>query len=175
MRKILNQILTGILLLNLFTPLALGQDYTSDSLSVEIYTDGTVDVTYAVEPDTTLAQVNVSLIGENYQDLLAVDQSGIILDWTLSQGGIEVDSLGSTSITITYSTDTLTDKTGSQWSISLEADTSLIYTLPKGAVLVGLDPTPIGITIIDNQAVITMPVGTSATANCPSANRARGS
>jgi len=54
MRKILNQILTGILLLSLFTPFVLGQDYTSDSLSVEIYTDGTVDVTYVVEPDTTL-------------------------------------------------------------------------------------------------------------------------
>jgi len=103
----------------------------------------------------------VSLMGENYQDLLAVDQSGIILDWTLSQGGIEVDSLGSTSIIITYSTDTLTDKIGSQWSISLEADTSLIYTLPKGAVLVRLNPSPIGITIVDNQMVITMPAGTS--------------
>lgn len=162
MRKKWNHLVSMILLLCMFVPIVHGQDYTSDSLSIEVYTDGSVDVEYVVEPDITLAQVNVSLLGDNYQDLFVVDQNGIILDWALSTGGIEVDSLGSTSITVSYSTDSLTDKTGSQWSISIDSDINVLYTLPTGAVLVGINPSPIGLTIVDNQAVITMPVGVSS-------------
>ncbi|MCW4013474.1 MAG: winged helix-turn-helix transcriptional regulator [Candidatus Bathyarchaeota archaeon] len=140
------------------------QDYSSDSLAVRVYSDGSVDVEYVIEPDTTLAQVNVSLVGELYQDVIVVDQDGIILDWVINPDGIEVDSLGSTAITITYTTDSLTDKTGSQWSVEVTTDINLVYTLPKGAVLTGLNPAPTGISVIDSQATITMPAGTSSIA-----------
>lgn len=140
------------------------QDYSSDSLSLRVYSDGSVEVEYVLEPDTTLAQVNVSLVGELYQDVIVVDQDGIILDWAIIPDGIEVDSLGSTAITITYSTDSLTDKTGSQWSVEVTTDINLVYTLPKGAVLTGLNPAPIGISVVESQASITMPAGTSSIA-----------
>jgi len=162
MRKIM-KLWTSIALFCLLLPaMVYGQDYTLDTLSLNIYSDGNVDVEYVIEPDIILAQVNVTLIGENYQDLLAVDPDGIILDWAFTEDGIEVDSLGSTSITITYTTDSLTSKTGSQWSISLESEIPVLYTLPAGAVLVGLTPAPTGISIIENQAIITMPAGLSS-------------
>ena len=162
MRKIW-KIMTSITLLCLLLPTGVyGQDYTSDSLSLTVFSDGSVDVEYVIEPDITQAQVNVSLIGEGYQDLLVVDPDGIILDWAFTEDGIEVDSLGSTSLDISYTTDSITDKIGSQWSISTDSDISVLYTLPTGAVLVGLNPAPVGISIIDNHAVITMPAGPSS-------------
>ena len=162
MRKIL-KLWTSIALFCLLMPtMVYGQDYTLDTLSLNIYSDGNVDVEYVIEPDIIQAQVNVTLIGENYQDVLAVDPDGILLDWTFIDTGIEVDSLGSTSLTITYTTDSITSKTGSQWSISLESEIPVLYTLPAGAVLVGLNPAPTGISIIENQAIITMPAGVSS-------------
>jgi len=157
------KLVTSIALFCLLLPTGVyGQDYAPDSLSLTVYSDGSVDVEYVIEPDTTQAQVNVSLIGEGYQDILVVDPDGIILDWGFTDDGIEVDSLGSTSLTITYTTDSITNKIGSQWSISVNSEISVLYTLPAGAVLVGLNPAPAGISIIDNQAIITMPVGSSS-------------
>lgn len=162
MRKLL-KLIAFLALFGLLLPVVVyGQDYTSDSLSLTVYSDGSVDVEYVIEPDTTQAQVNVTLIGEEYQDILVVDPDGIILDWAFTDDGIEVDSLGSTSLTITYTTDSITNKIGSQWSISVNSDIPILYTLPTGAVLVGLNPAPVGISIIDNQAVITMPAGSSS-------------
>ena len=162
MRKTL-KLVTSIALFCLLLPTGVyGQDYTPDSLSLTVYSDGSVDVEYVIEPDTTQAQVNVSLIGEGYQDILVVDPDGIILDWGFTDDEIEVDSLGSTSLTITYTTDSITNKIGSQWSISVNSEIPILFTLPAGAVLVGLNPAPTGISIMDNHAVITMPAGSSS-------------
>ena len=89
--------------MSLLIPNAFSQDYTAIILTVEVFQDGSTSVEYTVEPDPTLATVNVTLFGEDYVDLLAIDQDGIILDWSIFPGGLEVDSLGSDEITVSYS------------------------------------------------------------------------
>jgi len=138
-----------------------GLDYTTATLTLDIFPDGSAAVEYRIEPDPSLASVNVTLLGQDYVDLLATDQDGIILDWSPIPGGVEVDSLGSDKITISYSTQSLTNKTGSMWSLTLDAPVNPIVTLPAGAVLVGLSPPPIDISIIENRAIMTMPAGVS--------------
>ena len=139
------------------TVVVYGQDYTPNTLTLDIYPDGSVNVEYVVEPDPLLARVNVTLFGARYEDLLIADSDGIILYWDFTSNGVEADTLGSSEITIAYSTQTLTNKTGSMWTVSASPEVSSIITLPKDAVLVGLSPPPIGIMILDNQATITMP------------------
>jgi len=134
-----------------------GQDYTPNTLTLDIYPDGSVNVEYIIEPNPLLARVNVTLFGDRYEDLLIVDSDGIILYWDSTLNGVEADALGSSEITIAYSTQTLTNKTGSMWTVSAAPEVNSIITLPKDAVLVGLSPPPIGIRILDNQATITMP------------------
>jgi len=146
---------------SLLIPNALGQDYTAIILTVEVFQDGSTLMEYTVEPDPTLATVNVTLFGEDYVDLLVIDQDGVILGWSIFPGGLEVDSLGSDEITVSYSTQSLTNKTGSMWSIILNTPVNPIMTLPTGSVLVGLSPPPIDISVIDNKAIITMPAGVS--------------
>ena len=163
MRKLREKIILNVLLFSLLsTAMVYGQDYASDSLSLTVFIDGNVDIEYVIEPDTTLAQVNVTLFGDSYQELLVVDPEGVILDWGLMGESIEIDSLGSTSVSISYTTTSLTDKTGSQWSVSIDSTTNVLYSLPEGAVLVGLNPAPIGISSLDNHAIITMPTGFSS-------------
>ena len=161
MRAILKIMLLLAVGMSLLIPNAFSQDYTAIILTVEVFQDGSTSVEYTVEPDPTLAAVNVTLFGEDYVDLLVIDQDGIILDWSIFPGGMEVDSLGSDEITVSYSTQSLTNKTGSMWSLTLNASVNPIVTLPKGSVLVGLSPSPIDISVIDNKAIITMPAGAS--------------
>jgi len=151
-----------MLSMSLFVSAAWGQDYSPETLILDVFSDGSVNVEYVVEPETTLARVNVTLPGEPYLDLLVVDSDGIILDWDPIDGGVEVDSLGANEITISYSTQSLTNKTGSIWAVSVSSQINAIITLPRDAVLVGLSPTPSGIAIVDGKATITMPPGASS-------------
>ena len=155
-------VLMLMLSMSLFVSAAWGQDYSPETLILDVFSDGSVNVEYVVEPETTLARVNVTLPGEPYLDILVVDSDGIILDWNPIDGGVEVDSLGANEITISYSTQSLTNKTGSIWAVSVSSQINAIITLPRDAVLVGLSPTPSGITIVDGKASITMPPGTSS-------------
>lgn len=161
MRAASKIVLLLVLWASMLAPNAWGQDYAPSILTVEVFQDGSASVEYTVEPDPTLASVNVTLFGEDYADLLVTDRSSVMLDWSVIQGGVEVDSLGSDEIIIAYSTQSLTNKTGSTWSIMLDAPVNPIVTIPAGSVLVGLSPPPIDIYVIDNRAVITMPAGVS--------------
>jgi len=138
-----------------------GLDYTPATLTLEVFADGTVDVEYTFEPDPTLATVNVTLMGEDYMNLLAADQDGLLLDWAIHPGFVEVDSLGSDEIKVSYSTQSLTNKTGSTWSVAVDAPVNHVLAIPAGAVLVELAPPPIDIIVMDNRAIITMPAGPS--------------
>jgi uncharacterized membrane protein len=147
---------------SLFVSAALGQDYSPVTMVLDVYSDGSVNVEYVVEPEPTLARVNVTLPGEPYLDVLVVDPDGIILDWDPVDGGIEIDSFGVGEITVSYSTQSLTNKTGSMWAASVSSQVNAVITLPRDAVLVGISPAPSGITIVDGKATITMPPGESS-------------
>jgi uncharacterized membrane protein len=69
---------------------------------------------------------------------------------------------GVDQIIISYTTYSLTNKTGSKWTAVIESEVNAIVTLPKDAVLVGLNPAPLGITFIEDNAVVTMAAGTSS-------------
>lgn len=139
-----------------------GQDYQGISTSVKIYSDGSASIDLVIEPDPTLARLNISLMGDIYEDILASDPDGIILSWKENAEGIEVDGLGVDQIIISYMTPSITNKTGSKWTVMVESDANAIITLPKDAVLVGLSPAPLAITTLEVNTVITMPVGTSS-------------
>ena len=137
------------------------QDYTSKSLTLEVLSDGSVDVEYQIKPDPVLARINVSLPGKVYTDLLAVDEGGVILDWEPIANGIEVDSIGSEELNIFYSSTALTNKTGSIWTVSVDSEISINYILPTDAVLVNLSSSPILLSVLDNKVSITMAQGVS--------------
>ncbi|MCW4048461.1 MAG: MarR family transcriptional regulator [Candidatus Bathyarchaeota archaeon] len=159
-KRTLEIVLVFLISFSLFGIAVYAQDYTPSTLILDVFSDGSVNVEFVIEPDPILAKVNVTLIGKTIEDVLVVDSDGIILDWDLYTEVIEVDGLGLSEITLSYSTPSLTNKTGSLWSVSATSPVNAIISLPKDSVLVGLSPAPIGISVTDNRATITMPTGT---------------
>jgi uncharacterized membrane protein len=163
MRIHLNKFPITILLLLLFASATVNaqENINPKSLTIQIYADGSTEIRYVINPEPIKPQVNVSLFGDNIQNILVTDQDGLILDWETFTNNIQINSLGAKEVTISYDTTSLTNKTGTKWSISLNSPINVNYNLPTDAILVGLLPTPISITIIDDQASITLPNGTS--------------
>jgi uncharacterized membrane protein len=141
------------------TPIAEAQeDYTPVELVFTVYGDGYVGVDYGVDVDPTKARVNVTLFGSDYQYLLIEDQDGLPLDSSPSPGGLNIDSLGSISMLISYVTPDLTGKVGPIWYLTVDSPVNCSVVLPKDAVYA---PTgeELSISIIDGSILLEMPAG----------------
>lgn len=124
-----------------------------------VYSDGVVDIRYDVDVDPTLASVNVSLFGKDYENIIAKDQSGILLNYKIFNGLVKIDVLGSQSVSIEYAASDLTNKTGSLWVLNLTTPINTNIQLSSRATIISLDPTPIGISMLEEMVSLTMPAG----------------
>ncbi|HDI53046.1 MAG TPA: MarR family transcriptional regulator [Candidatus Bathyarchaeota archaeon] len=146
-----------LILLTLLT--SLQGAYTPLELTIRVYDDGYVAVDYVISLDPTLVEVNVTLFGLLYQDLVVEDQGGLPLNYSEFRGGIGIESLGSTSAHITYTTPDLTNKTGRLWLLSIETPISATIILPEGAAIMGLSEIPLSLTTVDGSPLLIMPPG----------------
>ncbi|MCD6480383.1 hypothetical protein J7L65_06345, partial [Candidatus Bathyarchaeota archaeon] len=69
-----------LILLTLLT--SLQGAYTPLELTIRVYDDGYVAVDYVISLDPTLVEVNVTLFGLLYQDLMVEDQEGLPLNYS---------------------------------------------------------------------------------------------
>jgi len=135
------------------------EEHTPVELSLYVFEDGVADIEYKIEVDPTLARVNITLIGKNYENFIVRDRDGLLLDYDLFEGYATIDVLGSPLIEIDYATHDITNKTRSIWNLHLLSPINTNIHLPEGATIMGLNPTPLSITIADDKATLTMPQG----------------
>lgn len=133
--------------------------YSPRSLIFRAYIDGGVSVEYTVSIDATRVRVNITLFGAEFQELTVEDQDGLPLFYSLIEGGLTVETLGSTTVTISYLTSDLTNKTGRIWTLSVQAPTPAVVVLPRNSTVVGLGAIPLSIGSLDGSPVLTMPEG----------------
>ncbi len=129
------------------------------TLSFEIFTDGVVRTDYSLTVDQTAVQVNVTLFGDVIQDLFIYDDEGVPLESNSNDEYHLVNSLGSSSLDITYLTPSLTGKTGAIWSIEVESPISTEIVLPLSSTIINLNEIPLEIETIDDQTHLIMPAG----------------
>ena len=150
-----------LMLIIAFNPvLANGQlHYTPSELSIKVYAYGYATVDYLVDVDPTRPRVNVTLFGSLYIDTLVEDQDGLILGYSPAEGGLSIDTLGSISAHVSYSTQDLTDKSGQIWTFAVNApvDTSII--LPEGSIIVSFSSLPLSMSDLGENLLLTMPAG----------------
>jgi uncharacterized membrane protein len=131
----------------------------SESLTLTAYLDGFVLVDHKLELNVTYPSVNVSLLGEAYEELLVVDEQYLPVDYSLIDGKATIYSLGASRIQISYFTADLTSKTGKYWTLSTEVSTNATVVLPADASIISLNNVPELIESSNDQVSLVMPAG----------------
>ena len=131
----------------------------SESLTLTAYLDGFVLVDHKLELNETYPSVNVSLLGEAYEELLVVDEQNLPVDYSLIDGKASIYSLGASRIQISYFTADLTSKTGKYWTLSTEVSTNATVVLPADASIISLNNVPELIESSNGQVSLVMPAG----------------
>ena len=162
--RLSKKILKGYLMISLFSiffhSTANGsQDYSIINLELEAYADGSYKLLYNLNVNPTAARITVALLGSEYENFIATDQEGLILDHFHLDGETVIDVLGSENVNITYFTMDLTNKTRSLWALHYTTPVESTVALPVGSTIMGLNPTPISIEINYNQATLVLPAG----------------
>lgn len=133
--------------------------YEPKSLNLIAYRDGYVHVEYRISVSPETPSISVSLLGSMIEDLIVTDEKDTLLDYTINDSLIEISTLGATEARIDYSTPTLTNKTGTLWTVSLTAPCNFTITLPENATVVDLSDAPISLTTQGERLVISMNAG----------------
>ena len=117
-KKFFDVFLVISLIFMFFQPTINGvEDFSITSLNLEAYVDGSYKLEYELEVNPTSARITASFLGDVYENFIATDQDGLILDHTYSDGMTVIDVLGSEKVNVTYFTMGLTNKTRSLWDL----------------------------------------------------------
>ena len=131
----------------------------SESLTITIYLDGYVLVDHRLELDQTYPSVNVTLLGETFEDMLVVDELNLPLNYTPFEREAIIHSLDASQIRITYFTQDLTSKTGKYWTLSAEVPSETTVVLPEATSIISLNNIPELIETYNDQVSLLMPSG----------------
>jgi uncharacterized membrane protein len=165
-RTILNALIFLSLMLVLFQPMDKAEqisvatnDYTPERLFLTVYADGKVDVEYVAFVDSSLASVEIPLLGVLYENLLVVNEGGLPLDYSILDGKVVVYTLGSWKLEFSYTTPDLTSKVGRVWALRITSPIEFMVKLPADATIVALSTAPTSIGVVDGHHFLTMPAG----------------
>ncbi len=133
------------------------------SCNVSIYGDGWASVDCRL-PSPGRMEVEVPLLG-GADALLASDGEGNPLNHTPlpSSGAVLVEAADADVIVVSYQTPDLTAKSDGLWTASAEAppNWTVRLTLPRGAVVLGVDPYPESLLWNDSTPILTFSGGFS--------------
>ena len=140
-------------------PRASSEDYvTPEDITFLVQYSGYVYVDYLCSVDPTRVSVNVSLFGAVFEDIFVDDQDGVGLDYRLMDGGITVDTLGATSILVTYATTDLTGKMGQMWTFTVDTPIPASILLPESSTVFP-NVVPLAMGSLGETVLVIMPAG----------------
>lgn len=134
--------------------------FTSKSLSLSVYPDGYVTVKQVFIVDQKTSSVQVPLISGVVSSLVATDQNGSPLSYGFGPGqNITVYTLGATSLTLRYDTNTLTSKNGTVWILNFNARYNSTVVLPEFSTLSSVSGTPYSVNETNSSPELVLPSG----------------
>ena len=134
-------------------------DTSPQELRITVQGDGVTRLNYLFQAEITSLQTNITLLGENYEDLFIVNEDSLPLEYVENVDGLTVYSLGSSLVNVSYLSAELTGKIGVIWSLSLTLPISSEITLPIGSTIINLNTIPLEIDTVDERTVLVMPAG----------------
>ncbi len=133
----------------------------SQPLGLTVSSDGYVNVAQVMQADTGATSVQVTLLSGVVSNLVATDQNGSPLSYSFNSGGtnITVYTLGASSVTVRYDTDSLTAKNGTVWTLAFAAAYNSTVVLPQFSTLVSVSGTPYSFNKTGASPEVTLPPG----------------
>jgi len=150
---------TLLLMLTLTAQPSFSEETTPETLLLTVYPDGFVSVDYTLQVDPTFPTQNITAFGQVLEDLLIVDNDGLPLDYSISNGTISVYSLGTDKIKLSYLTQDLTSKEGRYWTLTIDAPVNTRIILPAETTIISLNKVPEIIETSDNRVELLMNSG----------------
>ncbi|WP_297465606.1 helix-turn-helix domain-containing protein [Thermococcus sp.] len=135
----------AISLMILLLPSISGQ-YSVESLSLGVYSDGYVKVSEVVLPENYTVSFSLPLPSVNVEGVVVLDENGNPLPYEINGSTLTVYFENATRVWITYYTPDLTSKSGAIWSLRFNSTVPVKITFPDNALIVGLTDIPLEIT-----------------------------
>ena len=158
MRSVCRAGLTLVALLVLLSPPAHG--FTGQSLEVRVYSDGSAYITQTIKVDSSSSSVQVPLLTSVLSDVVVRDQNGSPLSYTPSGSNMTVYTLGATYVSIRYGTPSLTNKTGTVWTLQFTTKFNATVILPQFSTLSYSSGTPYSVQQVNQSPVVAIGPGT---------------
>ena len=147
-----------LLTLSSFVQYAMG---SPKSLDFTIYADGTTHVLYQTDVDFQSPDFILNVYGNNIENLVVQDGNGTLLSSKVNASTISVATLGASTIKVDYDTPDLISKNGKTWTFRMDSPIDYSILLPKNTVIVGMNVSPLGMQVVDDQSLISLPSGSS--------------
>ena len=123
-------------------------------IKVIVYRDGVSVISQNITVIDIVPQVSVGLLSVEAENVLVGDEVGAPLGYQIRNRTIIIDTLGATSVFITYQTTQLTDKDGPIWSFNLSLHNPASIILPDRSTIVFLNEIPDSITTLQNRTAL---------------------
>jgi len=122
--------------------------YTTQTTTIKVYRDGLTHITQTLTVDELQSAVSIPLLSTSVENLIALDENNITVDYVLNSTTLTVFSLGANQIVIEYDTPVLTNKQAEVWTIQLNNPYDVKLILPFNSTIVYLNQVP---TLIDTS------------------------
>ena len=152
-------LVVAILVLVSTLPIVKAAPPAPQSLTIELHTDGFASVEYTLTVDQKIPEANITTFGQILIDLAVANEENLPLVYTLKEGVLRVNTLGTDTVKITYSTQDLSSKDGRFWVIDLTTQIKTTILLPAKATLVEFDPIPELMESRGDKVLLIMPQG----------------
>lgn len=145
-----------ILLLSVTVAAADETEFQVESTNLQIYRDGLVRVTQTLIVNETLPAVTLPLLNSSVNNFIVLDENQTVLDYDVDGINLTVFTLGTTSVSLQYDTDSLTKKDFGVWSLIVDTPYNLTVLLPEESTVVYLSEMPTSIDTEGNKITLSL-------------------
>ncbi len=131
-------------------------EFQVESTSLQVYRDGLVRVTQTLVVNETLPAVTLSLLNPSVDNFIVLDENQTVLDYELDGIDLTVFTLGTTSVSVQYDTDSLTMKDAEVWTFLVDVPYNLTVLLPEDSTVVYLSELPASIDTAENKITLSL-------------------
>jgi uncharacterized membrane protein len=113
-----------------------------ESMNLAVYRDGLVHVTQELNVNELSPEVTVPLLSSSIENLIALDEKEMAVDYEIVGGNLTVFTLGAETILVEYDTISLTKKDSEVWTLVADNPYNLTVSLPQNATVIYLSEMP---------------------------------